>query len=134
MRVRVKVHVHVRVCAQHDTAVVLAPCMCQSSIMCNLSLALSAAAESCAKTCVKLTEMSRLLDELALAKDREGDAAGAKAVLQEREGLRDIIEKNSNKAQANFALAGKLAEKIGEGLAGARAAWCFGAGSGVRCG
>lgn len=71
------------------------------------------AAESCAKTCVKLSEMSRLLDELALAKVKEGDEAGAKSVLQEREALKDIIDKSSSKATANYALAGKLAEKIG---------------------
>lgn len=71
-------------------------------------------AESCAKTCVRLTDMQRLLEDLALEKVKAGDEAGARAVLQEKNSLREIIDKSNEKAQANFMLAGKLAAKIGD--------------------
>ncbi|GLC52523.1 hypothetical protein PLESTB_000639100 [Pleodorina starrii] len=71
-------------------------------------------AESCAKTCVRLTDMSKLLEDLALEKVRTGDEAGAKTVLQEKNSLREIIDKSNSKAQVNFALAGKLAALIGD--------------------
>ncbi|EFJ42319.1 hypothetical protein VOLCADRAFT_107293 [Volvox carteri f. nagariensis] len=71
-------------------------------------------AESCAKTCVRLTDMSKLLEDLALEKVKAGDEAGAKVVLQEKNLLREIIDKSNTKAQANFSLAGKLAGLIGD--------------------
>ncbi|KAG2440701.1 hypothetical protein HXX76_003559 [Chlamydomonas incerta] len=73
-----------------------------------------ATAESCARTCVRLSDMSRLLEDLALEKVKQGDDAGAKQVLQEKNSLKEIIESSNNKAQANFALAGKLATLIGD--------------------
>lgn len=39
-------------------------------------------AESCARTSVKLDEMTRLLEKLALDKVAEGDEAGAREVLK----------------------------------------------------
>ncbi|GLI61869.1 hypothetical protein VaNZ11_004379 [Volvox africanus] len=71
-------------------------------------------AESCAKTCVRLTDMSKLLEDLAVEKIKAGDEAAAKLVLQEKNSLREIIDKSNTKAQANFALAGKLASLIGD--------------------
>ncbi|GIL75541.1 hypothetical protein Vretimale_15154 [Volvox reticuliferus] len=71
-------------------------------------------AESCAKTCVRLTDMSKLLEDLALEKIKAGDEGAAKMVLQEKNSLREIIDKSNAKAQANFALAGRLASLIGD--------------------
>lgn len=45
-------------------------------------------AESCARTCVRLSDMNRLLEDLALEKVKQGDEAGAKQVLQVRRGSR----------------------------------------------
>ncbi|GFR41702.1 hypothetical protein Agub_g2451, partial [Astrephomene gubernaculifera] len=70
-------------------------------------------AESCARTCVRLADMTQLLEDLALEKVKAGDEAGAKLVLQEKAALREIIEGSNSKAQTNFALAGKLAALIG---------------------
>eukprot|EP00198_Chlamydomonas_reinhardtii_P001079 XP_001690414.1 predicted protein [Chlamydomonas reinhardtii] len=58
--------------------------------------------------------MSRLLEDLALEKVKQGDDAGAKQVLQEKNSIKEIIDSSNNKAQANFALAGKLATLIGD--------------------
>ncbi|KAG2441958.1 hypothetical protein HYH02_009752 [Chlamydomonas schloesseri] len=73
-----------------------------------------ATAESCARTCVRLSDMSRLLEDLALEKVKQGDEGGAKQVLQEKKSLKEMIDNSNNKAQANFALAGKLATLIGD--------------------
>lgn len=39
-------------------------------------------AESCAKTCVRLSDMVKLLDDMAVAKIKEDDEDGARAVLK----------------------------------------------------
>ncbi|KAF8054895.1 hypothetical protein HT031_006894 [Scenedesmus sp. PABB004] len=71
-------------------------------------------AESCARTAVKLEEMARLLERLALDKVAEGDEPGARAVLQEKVAVAEVLARTSGRSQVNYALAAKLAEKIGQ--------------------
>jgi len=73
-----------------------------------------ATAESSARTAMKLTEMVRLLDDLALEKVRGGDEEAAKQVLLEKTSTGEVLDKASAKSQANYALAAKLAQRIGE--------------------
>uniref|UniRef100_A0A7R9YRR0 Uncharacterized protein n=1 Tax=Chlamydomonas euryale TaxID=1486919 RepID=A0A7R9YRR0_9CHLO len=73
-----------------------------------------ATAESAAMSAVKLTEMVSLLEKLALRKLREGEEEAAKTVLQEKKSTSDAQNKMSAKASSNYALAAKLAQKIGE--------------------
>lgn len=71
-------------------------------------------AESSARSAVKLEEMTRLLERLAMDKVAEGDDAGARQVLQEKAAVAEVLSRTSSRAQTNFALAAKLAEKIGQ--------------------
>lgn len=71
-------------------------------------------AESCAKTCVRLADMVQLLDKLALEKAGNGYEEAAKAVLQEKAAVKEILDKSTLRSQVNFGLAMKLAEKIGQ--------------------
>eukprot|EP00877_Chromochloris_zofingiensis_P007391 jgi/Chrzof1/2905/Cz12g03140.t1 len=70
-------------------------------------------AESCARNSVRLEEMVGLLQKLAAEKVTEGDEQGARQVLKEKAAVREIYDKNNTRAQTNFALAAKLADKIG---------------------
>uniref|UniRef100_A0A7S0S0X0 Uncharacterized protein n=1 Tax=Chlamydomonas leiostraca TaxID=1034604 RepID=A0A7S0S0X0_9CHLO len=73
-----------------------------------------ATAESCARAGVKLADMVRLLEELALEKVKSGDESGARQALAEKASAKEALEKNSTKSQANFELAQKLAAAIGQ--------------------
>eukprot|EP00775_Hariotina_reticulata_P001987 gene1987-2309_t len=81
-------------------------------------------AESCARTAVKLEEMTRLFENLAVDKLTEGDEEGARQVLkaadpaadslQEKVAVMEVLSRTGNRAQVNYSLAAKLAEKIGQ--------------------
>ncbi|KIZ00689.1 hypothetical protein MNEG_7277 [Monoraphidium neglectum] len=70
-------------------------------------------AESCARTSVRLEEMIQLLERLALEKIKDGDEEGARQVLTEKASTREILERTNSRAQINYTLASKLADKIG---------------------
>lgn len=70
-------------------------------------------AESCARTSVRLEEMVQLLDKLALEKIKEGDEDGARQVLKEKASTGDVLQRTNARAQVNYTLASKLADKIG---------------------
>lgn len=72
-----------------------------------------AIAESCARSAVKLTDVVRLLGELAERQVGEGEEEAARKTLIEKASAKEAQEKTSSKALANFALASKLANKIG---------------------
>ncbi|GAX77741.1 hypothetical protein CEUSTIGMA_g5184.t1 [Chlamydomonas eustigma] len=71
-------------------------------------------AESSARIAMKLTEMITLLENLALQKVKEGNELSAKEILIEKSATNEALSQNSAKAQKYYALAAKLAEKIGE--------------------
>lgn len=70
-------------------------------------------AESCARTSVRLSEMVQLLEKRAGELVQAGSEEGAREVLKEKASVKSILEKSNERAQNNFALAAKLAEKIG---------------------
>lgn len=47
---------------------------------------------------------------------RKGDENGARTILAEKAAVKEVMTKNSDKAHANFSLAAKLAQMIGEAL------------------
>ncbi|KAG1672696.1 hypothetical protein FOA52_005173 [Chlamydomonas sp. UWO 241] len=72
-----------------------------------------ATAESAAASAVKLTDLVAELEALAVRRLKAGDDDSAKTVLREKAVAVKALEKTSAKARANFALAAKLATKIG---------------------
>ncbi|MEW5301330.1 MAG: hypothetical protein WDW36_004195 [Sanguina aurantia] len=58
--------------------------------------------------------MLELLQDLAIEKVQANEEEGAKAVLQEKASIQDILAKSEVRARNNYALAAKLAQKIGE--------------------
>ncbi|MEW5318306.1 MAG: hypothetical protein WDW38_009539 [Sanguina aurantia] len=66
------------------------------------------------ETCVRLADMVQLLQDLAIEKVQANEEEGAKAVLQEKASIQDILAKSEVRARNNYALAAKLAQKIGE--------------------
>ncbi|KAI8463708.1 MAG: hypothetical protein J3K34DRAFT_136984 [Monoraphidium minutum] len=57
--------------------------------------------------------MVQLLDRLALEKIRDGDEEGARQVVTEKASTKDVLERTNARAQVNYQLASKLADKIG---------------------
>jgi len=70
-------------------------------------------AESSARTAVRLEDMSQLLERLALEKVQDGDEDAARQVLKEKAAVKEVLSRSQTRAQANFSLAARLAEKIG---------------------
>lgn len=70
-------------------------------------------AEASARSAAKLEEMGALLERLALDRLRDGDEDGARAALVEKSSVEEARRRSGSRAEANFALAGKLAHKIG---------------------
>jgi len=71
-------------------------------------------ADSCAKTGTKLAGVAEMLGNLALDKVRAGDEDGARKVLQEKASVREALDKNTARADANYELAKRLSAKIVE--------------------